>query len=146
MFNKILVALDGSDHAQRALQAAAQLAKKCEAQLILCHVVQIKFYRSDYDMRVAQAAKDVFKQIGEEQAEAILSEAEKLIKEAGVTDSLRLVGEGDPARAILKASQESGASMIVVGTRGLTGLRELAMGSVAHKLTVASTCPVLVIK
>ncbi len=146
MFNKILIALDGSDHAQRALLIAAQLANKCEAQLILCHVVQMKPFRSDYDVRVAQAAKDVFRQIGEEQADAILGEAEKLIQESGVTDSLRLVTEGDPASAILKATQESGAGMIVVGTRGLNGLRELAIGSVAHKITAASTCPVLVIK
>jgi nucleotide-binding universal stress UspA family protein len=94
----------------------------------------------------AQAAKDVFRQIGEEQADAILGEAEKFLQESGVTDSLRLVTEGDPASAILKATQESGAGMIVVGTRGLNGLRELAIGRVAHKITAASTCPVLVIK
>ena len=40
----------------------------------------------------------------------------------------------------------AGVELIVVGTRGLTGLREIAMGSVAHKMSVAAPCPVLIVK
>jgi nucleotide-binding universal stress UspA family protein len=50
------------------------------------------------------------------------------------------------AGAILEASARIGAELIVVGTRELTGLRELAIGSVAHKATSAASCPVLIIR
>ena len=146
MFDKVLVALDGSEHAAMALQAATRLAQRCDAALILFHSVQVSAFRSDYDFRVVESAREVYRRIGREQADAILQEAEDAARAAGIVKVTRVVGEGDPVKALLKAMQGTAVDLIVVGTRGLTGLREVAMGSVAHKITVAAPCPVLIVK
>lgn len=146
MFDKVLVALDGSDHAQHALQMASQLAQRCNAALILFHSVEVHPFRSDYDRRVIESAREVYRRIGMEQADAILQEAEDLARAAGLDKVTRVVGEGDPVKAMLKITRETPVDVLVVGTRGLTGLREIAMGSVAHKMSVAAPCPVLIVK
>ena len=146
MFDKVLVALDGSEHAAKALQTATRLAQRCNAALVLFHSVQVSAFRSDYDFRVVESAREVYRRIGREQADAILQEAEDAARNAGIFNVTRVVGDGDPVKALLKLLQEMPVDLVVVGTRGLTGLRELAMGSVAHKITVAAPCPVLIVK
>lgn len=146
MFSTVMVALDGSEHAAQALRMAAQLAQRCDSTLVLFHAVEINAFRSDYDMRVVDSAREAYRRIGMEQADAIMREAEDAAKAAGVKQVRRAVGEGDPVKAILKVTRDTPVDLIVVGTRGLTGLRELAMGSVAHKISVAAPCPVLIVK
>ena len=146
MFDKVLVALDGSEHANRALQLAAALSKRCDATLVLFHAVEISAFRSDYDPRVIESAREVYRKIGQEQAQWILQEAEMTAREAGVANVEQLIGEGDPVKALLGVLRASPVDVVVVGTRGLTGLREIAMGSVAHKMSVAAPCPVMIVK
>ena len=146
MFNKILVALDGSDHATKALQTAVELAIRCDATLVLCHAVQTPQLRADYDKVVAKKAQKIYRQIGKERADDILGAAEKVARKAGLSEVERLVQDGDPVKALLKAIDKASADLLVIGTRGMTGLREIAMGGVAHKVTVAAPCPVLVVK
>ena len=146
MFDKVLVALDGSEHAAMALQTSIRLAQRCDAALILFHSVQVSAFRSDYDFRVVESAREVYRRIGREQADAILQEAEDTARAAGIVNVTRVVGDGDPVKALLKVIHGTPVDLIVVGTRGLTGLREIAMGSVAHKMTVAAPCPVLIVK
>ena len=146
MFDKVMVALDGSEHAARALRMAAALSMRCEATLVLFHAVEVSAFRSDYDMRVIASAREVYRKIGHEQADAIMQEAEATAHAAGVERVERVIGEGDPVKAMLSVLRESPVDLIVVGTRGLTGLREIAMGSVAHKMSVAAPCPVMIIK
>ena len=146
MFDRILVALDGSDHAAHALRMATQLAQRCNATLVLFHAVEVNPFRSDYDIRVVESAREVYRRIGMEQADAILKEAEDIARGAGLGNVVRVIGEGDPVKSVLKVARETPVDLMVVGTRGLTGLREIAMGSVAHKISVAAPCPVLIVK
>ena len=146
MYSNFLVALDGSEHAARALESAVTLAQRCDAKLILFHSVEINAFRSDYDIRVMDSAREVYRRIGMEQGEAILDEAQESVRATGLDKVERLIGEGDPVKAILKAAKDHAVDLLIVGTRGLTGLREIAMGSVAHKISVAAACPVLIVK
>lgn len=146
MFDRVLVALDGSEHAAKALHTATQLALRCNANLVLFHAVEVNPLRSDYDMRVVQSAREAYRRIGLEQAEAILAEAETAARAAGLEKIERAIGEGDAVKALLKRLREQPVDLVVVGTRGLTGLRELAMGSVAHKMSITAPCPVLIVK
>ena len=147
MFNKIMVALDGSDHAQKALETAIKLAQRCQAELILFHAMQLGNLSPGYAAMVSRSAREVYQSLAQEQADAILGNAEQVATGAGIKRVTRLAEEADSAAAaILSAANAAGAELIVVGTRGLTGLRELAMGSVAHKVTSAATCPVLIVR
>ena len=147
MFEKILVALDGSDHAQRALDTAIKLARRCQAELILFHAMQLGNLSPGYAAMVSRSAREVYQSLANEQADAILAAAEQAATGQGVERITRLKTEADSAAgAILAAAESSAAELVVVGTRGLTGLRELAMGSVAHKVTSAANCPVLIVR
>jgi nucleotide-binding universal stress UspA family protein len=146
MFTKILIALDGSDHAHKALRTAAQLASRCDAELILVHALQLRSLRTDYEAIVSESVRDAYLSIGKEQADAILSHAEEEAHQLGATNVRRVMRVGEPVENVLKIAQASDVDIIVVGTRGLTGLRELALGSVAHKLTAMAHCPVLVVR
>ena len=147
MFKKILVALDGSGHAQKALDTAIQLAQRCDAELILFHAIQMGNLAPGYAAMVSRAAREVYENVAREQAEAILEKAETQARQQGVDAPTKLTGEANsPAAAILNAADSAAAELVVVGTRGLTGLREMAMGSVAHKVTSAANCPVLVVR
>lgn len=147
MFHTILVALDGSDHAERALDMAIKLAQRCQAELVLFHAMQLGNLSPGYAVMVARSAREVYQSLANEQADAILDAAEQAATGQGVKRVTRLKKEADSAAgAILEAAESSAAELVVVGTRGLTGLRELAMGSVAHKVTSAATCPVLIVR
>lgn len=147
MFSKILVALDGSDHAKKALQTAVKLAGRCEAELILFHAMQLGNLSPGYAAMVSRGAREVYQSLAREQADAILGEAEQVAKEQGIERVVRMTKEADSAAAaVLAAAGSAGVELIVIGTRGLTGLREIAMGSVAHKVASAADCPVLIVR
>lgn len=146
MFKKILVALDGSDHANKALKTAVEMAQRCDSELILFYALEIRSLRSDYEAIVNKSARDAYLAMGEKQKDDILSQAEKTASDLGLSQVRQECLEGEPARSILKAAKDNDVNLVVVGTRGLTGLRELAMGSVARKVTSAAECPVMVVR
>lgn len=146
MFKKILVALDGSDHANKALEMAVQMAQRCDSELILFYALEVRSLRADYEAIVNKSARDAYIAMGEKQKDDILSEAEKTAIDMGLSNVRQECLEGEAARSILKAAKDNDVNLVVVGTRGLTGLRELAMGSVARKVTSAAECPVMVVR
>jgi nucleotide-binding universal stress UspA family protein len=146
VFDKILVALDGSDHAKKALETAIALSQRCDATLVLFHAIAPHALRGDYEAMVAKTARELFSQVGQEIADDLLSSATEQVKAAGLSRVEPLAVEGDPAKTLVDSAQQVGADLIVMGTRGLTGLHEIALGSVAHKVTNAAQCPVLIIK
>ncbi len=148
MFEKIMVALDGSVHSERALDAAIDIAKKYDAALILLHAIQVnKQVRSSaVSARVADAAKEAYRKIGQEIAEEIVGKAEARARDAGLEKLQRIIQEGEPAESIVDTAAVEQVGLIVMGTRGISGLREIVVGSVAHKVTIAAHAPVLVTK
>jgi len=147
MYSKILVALDGSENATKALQTAITLSLRCEAALVLFHALQIRVLRPDYEVAmVTSNARQLYSKLAREQAEDIMQKALRAATEAGLDAVRSLIKEGRPAQTIVSVVKEENIELLVIGTRGLSGLREITMGSVAHKVTVASPCPVLVVK
>ena len=158
--NSILVSIDGSAPATRALSLAIRLAGALGARLTIVHVQsevparqQLQGYL-EHLLRLPESQRD---QAEIDRIEEILAKAENdpgrwLLPEAEQTARLRGVGEvccerfdGDPARLILRAARESQAEMIVVGRRGLGGFKAALLGSVSRQVTEAATCPVLTV-
>ena len=146
LFRKILVAVDGSSHAERALTAALELAQRCDATLVLFHAVELGPMRADLDGLVDEAARQVYRRVGEELATKVLDAAEQRAQAGGIARIERSVAAGDAAATIVDAARAGEVGLIVVGTRGLTGLHGLALGSVAHKVTSLAHCPVMVVR
>ncbi len=146
VFRKVLVAVDGSAHAERALEAAFELVRRCHSELVLFHAIELGPMRADLEGRVDDTARKMYRRVGEELADQILSEAERTATERKVERVRRLAAFGDAAKAIDDAARREGVDLIVIGTRGLTGLHGLALGSVAHKITSMASCPVMVVR
>ncbi len=148
MFERILVAVDGSDNALRAVDVASAIADKFGAELVVVTVLS--------SLRRSPALKKFAEAEEVEEPSAALAErlvGLPLIGEAanrastkGMKQITRRVANGDPAEEIIKVAKEMNVDLIVLGTRGLGTMRELLMGSVSHKVTHLSECPCMTVK
>lgn len=157
MFSKILVATDGSSHAQSAIDVATDLAGKYNAELVLLHVLQRNVSDSLRHMAEVEYGATLHAG-GSAQSEAALYEAitdigrrilergRDLAAEKGVDKVRMLTTEGDPAHQIIDTAKEQGADLIVMGSRGLSDLKGLLMGSVSHKVSQLATCTCITVK
>ena len=141
MFKNILVPVDGSDHALRALDVACDLAQKYGATLRLVHAYPAIF--ADSTMGGADIGPLIARRT--EVGEAVLARAREHVKDraAGITTELR---EAPDAEAILEEADAHHCDLIVMGTRGLGRLAGLLLGSVSQKVVQHAKCPVLLVR
>lgn len=143
LFNKILAAYDGSKAANKALDKAIELCKSTPgAKLEVLHVYDFpRFYIAEGFAPVPVSMnKDIY-----ELAERTAEEAKSRIEAAGLEPKVEM-GQGAPAETILERAQKNGADLIVIGSRGLGGIREFVLGSVSHNVVQHARIPVLVVK
>jgi nucleotide-binding universal stress UspA family protein len=151
MSGKILVAIDGSDHAWKALELAADLAKARDAEVLVLHVVPyeplpeslVAFARAENipldEVRGREAA-------GRLLGDALTREAERRLADRGVARSRSLVVDGSPASAILATASDEAVDMIVLGSRGRSPVAGVFLGSVSHKVAHLAECTCIVVK
>jgi nucleotide-binding universal stress UspA family protein len=143
-FANIVVATDGSRYSVAAASEAIGLAKRNGSVLTVLSVVPSEISTPvDIDFTVSQR---------ELIAEKEMQEAEKnvrAVKEAAQKENVSVkayIMSGKPADAVIETAKEKGADLIVLGSHGRTGLERLLMGSVAERVIVLASCPVLVVK
>jgi nucleotide-binding universal stress UspA family protein len=137
---KLLVAVDGSTHAAKAVEAAGRLAAEAHADTVVVH------QRSDDRMDHGPAAPS---HEAPDDAQAIVDAAVTALRSAGAASATgRVVRglKGEEAQAILDVAREEAADIIVVGPRGLGRLAGLLVGSVTDRLVQLSDRPVLVVR
>ncbi|MFT4069387.1 universal stress protein [Paraburkholderia sp.] len=145
MFHRLLVALDGSDTASRAFDAALTLAAEHGAELMPLYVIDVPVIAYDapgFDPCVIQ---DAFA----EEGKRITADAQSRMDARGVKGTARTVeaaisGE-DVAHRIIGTAREWRADAIVMGTHGRRGFRRMVLGSVAERVLRGACCPVLLI-
>lgn len=140
MFKKILLATDGSTHADRAALKAVELVKDLEQATVTLFHVRSKVDRNS----LIQSNFNVTSLLREEAHKAIIK-TELLFKREGVPFELA-VEIGDPAEEIVSKAEREGYDLIIVGCRGLNKLKELVIGSVSNKVAHDAKCPVMIIK
>ncbi|MCM3634890.1 universal stress protein [Paenibacillus camelliae] len=142
MFNRILVAIDGSKMSEKVLVTAAQLAKQYEAKLTLINVgkelvIPPNVVITDLQKILAEVSK-----AGHE----LLREAQEKLKVQGIEASSLFVQGSSISRKIVEVACEQQQDLIVIGSRGLGNIKEVMLGGVSHKVTQLSKCPVLIVK
>jgi len=146
MFKSILVPFDGSQGAETALQKAVKLCGICgDCQLTLLTVYRhhsmleasISMVRADVPGNLDQIMRGHATQVGER--------GKMIAANAGCTDLKAFVKSGPTARVIVGFAQDHNNDLIVIGSRGLGSVEGYLLGSVSHKVTSLSACPVLVI-
>jgi nucleotide-binding universal stress UspA family protein len=143
-FSKILLAVDGSEESVLAARTAVKMASENErAEVIALHVLEIPsfvFYHSD-DMTKEMVNKDKV------EVEKWFNQIVNASGESNV--KLRthiIVSIYSVYSEIIKYAEEQGVDLIVVGTRGRTGLKRLLLGSVASGVVTYAPCTVMVVK
>ena len=149
MSGQILVPVDGSEHAFRALQVACGLARAEDKSIRLLHVVPNKEIPEGLK-RFAQVEHihNTSEYLYESAiAENVLNEARNQATVAGAEQVECSVEHGDASKGILEAAAHHGdVDTIVMGTRGLSDIQGLVLGSVAHKVAHAADCRVIAVK
>jgi nucleotide-binding universal stress UspA family protein len=138
----IIVATDGSPGGDRAVDAAAELAKATRSGLM---ILTIGGDLSGQELRqLASVEGDLSKEL-ETAANNILDAARKRALRNGLSDVILRSGWGDPAEAIIEAVQRENADILVVGRRGHGRLSGLLLGSISQKMTSLAPCKVMVV-
>ena len=140
---RILVAIDGSETALRALDFAVQQASHAPAAAL--HVLNVQPTLSNYTAAEIYVTAERIHQVAAERAHAILEAAAERLKTTGGSFKLEQT-EGDAAETIARRAAELGCESITMGTHGLTSFGILFLGSVAQKVVHFATVPVTLVK
>lgn len=139
---RIVVATDGSDGGNRAVDAAAELAKTTSSELI---IVTVGGNVTGAELRrLASTDGDLSKTL-EAKADRLLRQAARRARRQGIANPVLRCGWGDPAETILDVVQREKASVVVVGRRGRSRLTQLLLGSVSQKVANLAPCTVVVV-
>lgn len=176
MIKTILVPIDGSEHANKALILAGDMAAKYEARLAILHVLlrdtgvyelkqmvdvdalpqemQDEMERLESIPNSASAMEGLgttfplpaSTEILQAVASQITEKARMAVSDKGVSDIAVVIADGTPADRILDAAVKENANMIVMGSRGLGNLKGILVGSVSHKVAQLSKCTCVTVK
>lgn len=137
---KILVAVDGSEYSEKVLERAIALAKLFTAPLLLVHchkrfpsVLGEPYFSEGIAMIIREAEKRVAPYL-------------EMLRDSGVVGFEERLLEGPPGEAIANAAKIEGCDLIVMGSRGLSNLEGLIVGSVTHRVLHLAPCSVFVVK
>jgi nucleotide-binding universal stress UspA family protein len=145
MYSRILVALDGSQTASAALDAAIRLAHDAGAQLQPLYVIDIPVLAYDVPGFDPSIVRDAYV----EEGRIVCTDAQARMTHAGVDGTPRSVevelGRGDVAQCIERTAADWHADLIVMGTHGRRGVQRLVLGSVAERVLRNAHRPVLLV-
>ena len=135
---RVLLATDGSPDAALAAQSAIELCERTGSELHVVHVGEyLPTFYAQTEEEPAQLRAD---------AQRLLEEQLERIRAAGGQVAQVHLRLGRPAEQIVNLSEEIGAGVVVVGSRGLSALRRAVLGSVSESVVRHAHCPVFVVR
>ncbi len=149
---KLLVALDGSEHAWKALDLAADIAQAQDTEILIVHVVPYEpmptafrdFIEAEH-IPVEEGAY-AYHHSGRELGDHLTNKAADRLRERGLEKLNPMMLEGHVANTILATASEEGVDAIFLGSRGLSDLKGALLGSVSHKVANLATCTCVTVK
>ncbi|RST76435.1 universal stress protein [Siminovitchia acidinfaciens] len=139
MYNRLLLAADGSKNSIRAAEEAAKLARLSEGT-----TVEI-IYVMDYSKSKGEVLQSRDGEILEAERRKQLLPVEDIFVKGEIPYKLTML-QGDPGPAIVEYANKSTCDMVIIGSRGLNTLQEMVLGSVSHKVAKRVDSPVLIVK
>lgn len=176
MMERLLVALDGSAHSDKALELAADLAEAYGAELLLTHVMSsAPLSLAEREMAAAEYAdelanwttsrtttgtvepegsghellmhyNDLTHHFRETMGNHLLALANTKLSGRNISSVQVLLADGDPAETITGLAKDRNADAIVIGSRGLSDIKGLFLGSVSHKVSHLAECTCITVK
>ena len=147
---RILLAVDGSKPSFDASSEAIDLAKKLNGELIVIHIIssdiRYNYLEDTITPRLPRALKDVM-MVAMQKGETHVGKVKKMAKLKGVKVTTEVVlGISSVVKEIVEYAEKNKIDMIVVGSRGLSGIKKMLLGSVANGVVTYAHCRVLVAK
>jgi nucleotide-binding universal stress UspA family protein len=137
VFERIVVAVDGSREGGKTVPVAIDLASRYGASVTVVHVREhTKYEGADVDLGPGVPAEDLV-------ASVVRSFDEADVPARG---EIRRVSPGNTPEQIVEVAREIDAGLIVMGTRGMTEWKSLVLGGVANKVVHHAPCPVLLVR
>jgi nucleotide-binding universal stress UspA family protein len=153
LFEKILVATDGSEPSNRALDYALEIANKWKAELRILVVVQKVMLPIFPSEGLGSTPIAAYRDLGqyEDKMRAIyqnvLNEAVKKAKEKyPKLKVVEMLEEGRPSAKIVSVAEKDGVDLIVMGSRGIGGITGWILGSTSRRVAESCTKPILIVK
>jgi len=139
---RILVPIDFSEHAGPVLEWASHLASQHGSRVLLLHVYHLPVEFEQ--LEGAYLPPDFWTTVRDEAQQQLDATAAQFRKQGIPVEAL--VREGYPATVIEEEARRQQADLIVIGTKGLSGLKHLLLGSIAERVVQKAPCPVLTVR
>jgi|SRR5690348_8791461 nucleotide-binding universal stress UspA family protein len=151
MFSKILVGIDGSEYSRNAVNYALDLATKYSSELFLLAIVPSKVHHGDSSGVFGMVSPSYFEEYKKEAEKWFEEIKNHIIQQTSIDFNNKVKSEVmttpfSTAASILNYAEERDVNLIIIGTRGHSGLKKMLLGSVANDVVTYAFCPVLVIK
>lgn len=138
---KILVPVDFSPNARKAVDYATAFARQFGASLTFLHVIQVNYAYGEFGAIDFSALEREMRAGAEKELATLLTATT-----AAGLQAESLVREGSPPKVIADVARELDSDLLVISTHGYTGLRHVLMGSIAEQVVRYAPCPVLVVR
>ncbi len=173
---RLLVALDGSPHSDKALDVGADLAETYGAELFLVHVMSsAPLSLAERELAAAEYADELASWATERQRTGsptgedgghdlllhysdlthhfrrtmgnhLIAAAKKKLSRRNIDSVHVMLADGDPAETIVQLAKEKLVDAVVIGSRGMSDLKSLFLGSVSHKINHLAPCTCITVK
>ncbi len=138
VFRNILLASDGSSHALRAAEKAAELAKLSNGLITILYIIDPSRSKSEV---LSVGDTDAL----EDKRKKRLQETEEVFLKHELEYTVKIL-KGEPGPSIVHYANDNKFELVVIGSRGLNSFQEMVLGSVSHKVAKRAECPVLIVK
>jgi len=130
---KILLPTDGSTHSLKAAEYAAEISKQFDSETHILNVI------TKSTIRISRKRE-------EKSSVQALEETRDVFDRRSIKVIVRKLVRGNPAEIICKIAEEEGFDLIVIGSRGLSGMKSFFLGGVSDKVSRHAICPVLIVR
>ncbi|NWF95558.1 MAG: universal stress protein [Candidatus Thorarchaeota archaeon] len=138
---RILAAVDGSEYSDKAVKYACAIAGPLSAEVYLLYVVAMLVNATPYGDAVTDQPFLALQKVGED----VLARAKRVARDNGC-EAVDLISYGDAAAQIIEVAQAKSVDLIVMGTRGIGGIKRLFVGSTSDRVIRQASCPVMVVR
>ena len=145
-YNKIVVGIDGSNTASKAMKEAAELSKLVDGSLLVVSAYEPPDPHELTRWQSESPADMSWRFTGTAVVEEVLERAQRQLESQEGVKSQALFREGEAADALISVAEDEKADLIVVGNKGMAGAQRFLLGSVPNKVTHHAPCDVLIVK
>jgi len=147
MYKRLLVAVDGSEQSYKALDHAVAIAEKFESELVLLAVIPSMIAPFFPYESFSPIAYTKYQEREMEFFHNMLKDADEMVSTKHPNLNIRtILREGRPSATIVDVAEKEGCDMIIMGSRGIGGIKGWVLGSTSHRVAASCKKPIMVIK